>query len=81
MAIKFGPAGIGPIKEAVDNLKKYHKLGFKACEISFTYSVYIKKDEDIKMIREASEKYDIKLSIHAPYFVNLNSKDKKIIEL
>ena len=80
MTIKLGPAGLGPVKEAVENLENYHKLGFKACEIAFTYSVYIKKDEDIKMIREAAERLGISLSIHAPYFVNLNSKEPEKIE-
>ena len=80
MGIRFGPGGLGPIKEAVKNLEHYHSLGLRACEISFTYSVYIKKDEDIKMIREAAERLDIKLSIHAQYFVNLNSKEEEKIK-
>jgi len=77
MKVRFGPAGLGPVKDAVKNLEHYHSLGLRACEIAFTYSVYIKKDEDIKMIREAAERLDIKLSIHAPYFVNLNSTDEE----
>ncbi len=80
LTIKFGPAGLGPINEAVRNLENYYRLGLKACEIAFTYGVYIKKEEDIKKIREASKKFEIKLSIHAPYWINLNSKDKDKIE-
>jgi deoxyribonuclease-4 len=80
MAIRFGPAGIGPIKEAVKNLEEYNKLGFRACEIAFTYGVYIKEEKDIQEIKKTAEKLDIKLSIHAPYFINLNSKDKTKIE-
>jgi len=80
MGIRFGPAGLGPVKDAVKNLEEYHRLGFRACEIAFTYSVYIKEEKDIKAIREAAERLDIKLSIHAPYFVNLNSKEPKKIE-
>lgn len=80
MAIEFGPAGIGPVKEAINNLKEYHKLGLRACEIAFTYGVYIKHENDIKEIKEAAEKSEIKLSVHAPYWINLNSKDKKKIE-
>ena len=37
MSIKFGPAELGPVKEAISNLEKCHKLGFKAYEIAFTY--------------------------------------------
>ena len=80
MAIKFGPAGLGPVKQAIKTLEEYHNLGLKACEIAFTYSVYIKDEEDMKTIREAAEKFDIRLSIHAPYWINLNSKEKDKVE-
>ncbi len=75
MAILFGPAGLGPVKSAEEVLEKYAKLGLKACEIAFTYSVYIKEHE-CASIRGKAERLGIELSIHAPYFVNLNSDDK-----
>ena len=74
--IKFGPAGLGGVKEAVGNLEEYTKLGFRACEIAFTYSVYIKRKEDALRIGERARELGIELSIHAPYFVNLNSSEK-----
>lgn len=74
--IRFGPAGLGPVKDAVSRLEEYHKLGLSACEIAFTYGVYIKDELDMKKIREAAKKYDIRLSIHAPYWINLNSNEK-----
>src|SRR4030042_1727235 len=80
MAIRFGPAGIGPVKEAVSNLEMYHKLGLKACEIAFTYGIYIKQKEDAIKIGKKAEELGIRLSIHAPYWINLNSSDKKKIE-
>ena len=80
--IRFGPAGLGGIKEAVANLEVFHKLGLKACEIAFTYGVYIKENmkKEIEEIRKTAEKLDIKLSIHAPYYINLNSEEKRKIE-
>ena len=42
--IKIGPAGIGGKKEAKENLIYYSKNNFKAAEISFTYSTYLKKE-------------------------------------
>ncbi|MCK9568269.1 TIM barrel protein [Candidatus Pacearchaeota archaeon] len=77
--INFGPAGIGPVKDAISNLEKYHELGLKACEIAFTYSIYIKEQDAIEIGKKAKE-LGIKLSIHAPYWINLNSADKKKVE-
>lgn len=77
--MRFGPAGLGSVKEAISNLEEYSKLGLKACEIAFTYGVYIKEDE-AEEIGRAAKKLGVKLSIHAPYFINLNSDDKKKVE-
>lgn len=78
--IKFGPAGLGPVKDAVDNIEEFSKRGLKACEIAFTYGVYIKKVEDFEIIKKAAEKFGISLSIHAHYWINLNSKEKEKVE-
>ncbi len=80
MSIKLGPAGIGPVKEAISNLEKYHELGLRACEIAFTYGIYIKRKEDAIAIGKKAKELGIKLSIHAPYWINLNSLDKKKVE-
>ncbi|MBU0959672.1 MAG: TIM barrel protein [Nanoarchaeota archaeon] len=78
--IKFGPGGLGGVKEAIPNLEKYSKLGLKACEIEFTYGAYIKKQEDAEKIRKKAKELGISLSIHAHYWINLNSEDKDKIE-
>lgn len=80
MEIRFGPAGLGPVKDAVKTLYHYHSLGLRACEIAFTYGVYIKKEKDMLEIGRVADKLDIQLSIHAPYWINLNSKEKVKIE-
>ncbi|MBI2044788.1 TIM barrel protein [Candidatus Pacearchaeota archaeon] len=80
MPIKFGPAGLGGVSEAIKNLEEYHKLGLKACEIAFTYGAYIKTKPEAEEIARAAEKYGISLSIHAPYWINLNSHEKKKVE-
>ncbi len=80
MVIKFGPAGIGGIKDAPKILEMYKKLGLKAAEIPFTYQIWIKKKEDAITIRKEAEKNNVKLSIHAPYWINLNSKEKEKIQ-
>ena len=78
--IKFGPAGLGSVKEAISNLEKYYKLGLRACEIAFTYGVYIKEQKDAEEIGKKAKELGISLSIHAPYWINLNSVDKKKVE-
>jgi len=78
--IRFGPAGLGGVNEAISNLEIFHKLGLTACEIAFTYGVYIKNKEDAIRIGKKAKELGIKLSIHAPYYINLNSKEKEKIE-
>ncbi len=78
--IKVGPAGLGPVKEAVEKLEELHGLGLSACEIAFTYGVYIKDKKTAEEIGKEAKKQGIRLSIHAPYWINLNSKEKKKIE-
>jgi deoxyribonuclease-4 len=78
MKLRFGPAQLGPTKTALETLESYHKQGLTACEVAFTYSAYI-KPEETKPIKLKAKELDIELSIHAPYFINLNSDDPKKI--
>ena len=78
--IKFGPSGIGAVKDVEETFARYKSLGIRAAEIPFTYGVYINKKEDAEKIKKAAEKYDIVLSIHAPYWINLNSEEKEKVE-
>ena len=78
--IKFGPAGIGPVKEVESTFQKYKTLGISSAEIPFTYSVYIKTKEQAEQVGKSAEKFNINLSIHAPYWINLNSKENEKIQ-
>lgn len=80
MTIKFGPAGLGPIATAEKVLEEYAGLGFKICEIAFTHSIYIKNPEDARRIGKKAKELGIDLTIHAPYFINLNSDEKEKVE-
>lgn len=73
--ITFGPSGLGPVNSVIKTLETFKKKGILACEIAFTYGVYIKK-EDATAINEKAKELGISLSIHAPYYINLNSEDK-----
>ncbi len=72
--IQIGPAGLGGVKEAEETLIELDRLGISVCEIAFTYSVYIKKEDAIR-IGGIAKKLGIKLSVHAPYYINLNSAE------
>lgn len=73
--IRIGPAGLGPVKTAISVLESYHAKGFRSCEIAFTYSAYIKSEQDARTIGARARELGIALSIHASYFVNLGSDD------
>jgi deoxyribonuclease IV len=74
MTLHIGLSGFGGKDEAEDNLRIFAENGIKACEIAYTYSVYLKKP-DAERIGKLAKELNIELSIHAPYFINLNSKE------
>jgi deoxyribonuclease IV len=80
MTILIGPAGLGGVNEAERNLEKFKNLGLTACEISFTYGIYMKNKEDSIRIGKKAKELGIQLSIHAPYWINLNSAEREKIE-
>jgi deoxyribonuclease-4 len=74
--IFVGPAGTGGAD--ISNFSKIKELGLDAVEIEFVYSVWMSASQ-AKSIAEANKKLGLRLSIHAPYFINLNSEDPKKI--
>lgn len=74
--IRFGPAGIGGFEEALKNLERYSKIGIKCAEIPFTYQVWL-NNKQAEEIGKIAKKFDVKLSVHAQYWINLLSKEKK----
>jgi deoxyribonuclease-4 len=74
-SIRIGPSGLGGVEESKDILEEYNKEGFGNCEVAFTHSVYMDKEQAGK-IGEFARENKINLSIHAPYFINLNSEEK-----
>ena len=75
--ILFGPAGTGGSKEEGFLLVKNSNL--EAVEIEFVYSIWM-TERDAKSIAELNKKLGLVLSIHAPYYINLNSAEKSKIE-
>ena len=79
--IKLGPAGIPSRCEgsSIDGIFFVKKEGLQAMEIQFVRGVHMKNDMAMK-VGEAAKQTGIELSVHAPYFINLASHDKKIIK-
>jgi deoxyribonuclease-4 len=63
------PAAIAYIRE----------LGLDALEIAWVRSVRV-KDESCLTMQATAEEHDVKLSVHAPYFINLNSQTAELME-
>jgi deoxyribonuclease-4 len=73
--LRIGPAGLGSTKQALATLEAYHAKGFRACELAFVHSIYITNEKDAQQIGAKAAALNISLSIHAPYYVNLNASE------
>jgi deoxyribonuclease-4 len=80
--IRLGSSGI-PISSkgnsTIDGVKRIAELNLNALECSFTHGIHMSLATARELGKVAKE-LDVELSIHVPYFVNLASLDKKIIE-
>lgn len=78
--LRIGPAGIpASSRTHEEGLERISALGLGALEIEFVRGVRMGYEEAARIGRLA-RKLDIRLSAHAPYYVNLNSKDTAIVE-
>jgi len=78
----FGTAGI-PIsskkRDSVNGIKRVKELGLEAMELEFVRGVNMGK-ETAGLVKKAAEKEEIMLSVHAPYYINLNSKESEKVK-
>ena len=77
--IRFGPAGI-PAQcngtGTLDGVKCCAELGLTAMEMEFVRGVRM-KEELARAVGAEAKKFDISLSSHAPYYINLCSIDEE----
>lgn len=74
--IKLGPAGSGGYaKSTLEGVQKLPKLGLQALEVEFVRGVGMGIPL-AKQIGAEAKKQGIGLSCHAPYYINLASKEK-----
>jgi deoxyribonuclease-4 len=73
----FGTAGIphcAPKPTSVAGVATIRALGLDAMEVQFVQRVSM-GDETASQVRRAARDAGVRLSVHAPYYINLNSKD------
>ncbi len=59
-------------------LKRLSELGLNALELDFANSIYLNMEES-RYLGRLAEELGIRLSIHAPYYINLCSEDTDVI--
>ncbi|MCC6614575.1 MAG: TIM barrel protein [Anaerolineae bacterium] len=80
--IRFGTVGSPQTSRESGTVAAIHhirELGLQHLEIAWVQSVRV-SDEMCAQIKEAGQKCGITLSIHAPYFINLNSQTTELME-
>ena len=80
--IEFGTAGIphsSKERNSVAGIERVKELGLDAMEIEFVRGVRM-SEETAKQVGKAAVENGIALSVHAPYFINLNSEEKEKVE-
>jgi len=76
-ALLFGTAGVpgsSPQHDSVSGVAQIRLLGLEAMELAWVQQVRISK-ESATAIRRAAEEHCVHLSVHAPYYINLNSPE------
>lgn len=83
--IRFGPSGNGKIfyeeghKHSLEAPKWCSEHGLKAYEYSFGRGFTI-KPENASLIGEEAKKYDVLISVHAPYYISLGNESLETYE-
>ncbi|RLC68119.1 MAG: hypothetical protein DRI52_10115, partial [Chloroflexi bacterium] len=79
--LRFGTAGIPrstPQRHSTDGIARIRALGLDCMELAWVQKVSIGEAKAAE-IKAVAQEYDVVLSVHAPYYLNFNSRDPKII--
>ncbi|AKA74945.1 endonuclease IV [Saccharolobus solfataricus] len=80
--IYLGPAGVphsAKKKNTVEGIRTVKELGLNAMEVEFVQGVRMSK-ETAEETGQVARELGVRLSVHAPYFINLCSEEKEKIE-
>ena len=73
----FGTGGIPhstPKRSSLAGIIQIRELGLDCMELAFVRRVAM-GEKPASEVRQAAEEYEVRLSVHAPYYVNLNSPE------
>lgn len=80
-SIRFGTVGSPqstPSSGTPAAIEQIRRLGMDHLEIAWVRSVRV-SDDTCAEIKAAAETYDVTLSVHAPYYINLNSQTAELM--
>ncbi len=80
--IYLGPAGVphsAKKKNTIDGIKTVKELGLNAMEVEFVQGVRMSK-ETAQEAGEVAKDLGVRLSVHAPYFINLCSEEEEKVK-
>ncbi len=78
--MRFGTAGVpnsSKDRSTIGGIRTIRELGLDAMEVQFVRGVKMGV-EMAKKVKEVAEGLDVKLSVHAPYYININAEGKKL---
>lgn len=80
--VRFGTAGV-PVstlnRNTISGVSRIKELGLGCMEVEFVRGVKM-GDETAHELEGMAEKLDVTLSVHAPYYINLNSREREKVE-
>ena len=82
MELLFGTAGTPVSSKGNDSLSgimRVHELGLSCMELEFVRGVKM-GERTARRVSEVAAQLDIKLSVHAPYYINLNAEGETLIK-
>ncbi len=78
--MRFGTAGVpnsSKERSTIGGIRAIKELGLDAMEVQFVRGVKMSVDM-AKQVKDVAEKLDVYLSVHAPYYINLNADGEKL---
>ena len=75
--LRFGTGGVplsAESRDAMAGIRRIHELGLKHLELEFVYGVRMQAEKAVE-VGELAQELGVTLSIHGPYYINLNSPE------